>query len=365
MAGSHRVVADTPTMHGLDVRRDEGAPTTPHVSGWSTPVRRTAMLPLLLASAPPRCSSPPCAVRCSEHRVTSPLVSCWRARADGAEIVPSGTSPRDGMRDPSVARLRYRRRPCLHRGREPNGRNRRQVADDVVRTAALHRSHAYAACIFYAGTGLPNGTGIDSSARRCRMGVQTGSPSADSGWPLQGGCLRLVSPAADRSTSRIPTRSRPTWVIRSTTRHWCRARPPAFDGSMNNALAPFPLLQAYDAHHHLVAAQYAPRVVETPFQGPLTTEPQSGQRVGTPPDTAVEVVAADEWPHPTSFRRRSWDPYDSFEDLYRAIWPPLSDWPGCSAAAVSWRRTSCMTPSSESRPRGRNSPTHFPTSAGW
>jgi RNA polymerase sigma factor (sigma-70 family) len=56
----------------------------------------------------------------------------------------------------------------------------------------------------------------------------------------------------------------------------------------------------------------------------LTTEPQSGQRVGTPPDTAVEVVGGGtSGLTPTSFRAAgAGDPYDSFEDLYRAIWPP-------------------------------------------
>jgi hypothetical protein len=125
---------------------------------------------------------------------------------------------------------------------------------------------AYSACVFYAGTGLPNGTGIDSDCEPVSDGsARTGSPVLMiPGWPTPRVDVYVWShlPQAVQTVTYSYQGHDRTWVTAvDHTALVSVPRPSAFDGSYEQwHSAPFPLLQSYDDHHHLVAAQYAPRV---------------------------------------------------------------------------------------------------------
>ncbi len=266
----------TPPDHGtgLDVRGvTEGAPTTPHVSqAGALRWRRTAMLPLLLAvCAAAGCSSAPRAQSGAPSTgSTSPLGQLLASQEQTVrEIVPSGDIARVmAMRDPIGGSTPV---PGSDHAFTVDGSPMVGIGDKsrttVVPGQPLSTARtAYAACIFYAGTGLPNGTGIDSSCAPVSDGsARTGSPVLlIPGWPTPGVDVYVWShlPQTVRTVTYSYQGHDRTWV--NPVDHTALVsvpRPPAFDGSYEQwHSAPFPLLQAYDAHHHLVAAQYAPRV---------------------------------------------------------------------------------------------------------
>ena len=125
---------------------------------------------------------------------------------------------------------------------------------------------ARAACVYYAGTGAENGTGIDSSCDPLSGGsAGTRSPVLlIPDWPEQGTDVYVWShlPSSVRIVTYSYRGQDRTWVAPiDATAVLSVPRPPAFDGSYRQwHSAPFPLLRAYDAHHHLVVAQYAPRI---------------------------------------------------------------------------------------------------------
>ena len=259
---------------GLEVHAlPGGAPTTPHVSpGAALWWRRAAMLPLLLAfCAAAGCSTTPRATSSAARtQLTGPLGHLLASQEQTVqEIVPSG----------DIARVMAMRDSILGSSPVPGSDHAFTVAGspmvgagDTSRTTvvpgqALSTARTvYSACVFYAGTGLPNGTGIDSDCEPVSDGsARTGSPVLlIPGWPTPGVDVYVwthLPQTVQTVTYSYQGRDR-TWVTPvDHTALVSVPRPPAFDGSYEQwHSAPFPLLQSYDAHHHLVAGQYAPRV---------------------------------------------------------------------------------------------------------
>jgi hypothetical protein len=121
-------------------------------------------------------------------------------------------------------------------------------------------------CDTYAGTGTPNGTGIDSSCASLPSGKSESVAPAlvIPDWPTAGQQVYVWG--------HLPTKVQyVTYSFQKRDRVWATPingtvvlsvrRPAAFDGSYAVwHSAPFPLLRAYDAKGHLVAEQYAPRI---------------------------------------------------------------------------------------------------------
>ena len=260
---------------GLELRGmpGGGAPTTSHRScagglWW----HRAAMLPLVLAvCATAGCASAPRAQSGARSVGTSsPLGQLLVSQEQTVhEIVPSG----------DIAHVMAMRDLYLGSSPVPGSQHAFTVdgspmvgTGDKSRTTVVPGQPlstartAYAACVFYAGTGLPNGTGIDSDCEpTSEASAATRSPVLlIPGWPTHGVDVYVWShlPQAVQTVTYSYQGHDRTWVTPiDHTALVSVPRPPAFDGSYEQwHSAPFPLLQAYDAHHHLVAAHYAPRV---------------------------------------------------------------------------------------------------------
>jgi len=124
----------------------------------------------------------------------------------------------------------------------------------------------HSACVFYAGTGLLNGTGIDTVCDPLSGGsAETRSPVLlIPDWPTQGVDVYVWThlPRSVHIVTYSYQGHDRTWVAPvDNTALVSVPRPPAFDGPYEQwHSAPFPLLQAFDAHRHLVTAHYAPRI---------------------------------------------------------------------------------------------------------
>jgi hypothetical protein len=121
-------------------------------------------------------------------------------------------------------------------------------------------------CDTYAGTGTPNGTGIDSSCAPLPSGKSEAAAPAlvIPDWPTAGQQVYVWG--------HLPAKVKyVTYSFQKRDRVWASPingtvvlsvpRPAAFDGSYAVwHTAPFPLLRAYDVNGHLLAEQYAPRI---------------------------------------------------------------------------------------------------------
>jgi hypothetical protein len=130
-----------------------------------------------------------------------------------------------------------------------------------VSSARTYRSFG----VWYMGTGLMNGTGIDGQQLRIGSSGTAASPvGIISDWPTKGEQLY--------AWARLPTRVKyVTYSYEKADRTWVFPvhgaalllvpRPAAFDGDYATwHSAPFPLLTAYDAAGRIVEQQYAPRI---------------------------------------------------------------------------------------------------------
>lgn len=233
---------------------------------------RAAVLPLLLAVCVAAGCSSPLRAKSSAPRVES-TVSLGQLLASNEqtvrEIAPSGDIARVmAMRDSFTGSSPVPgSEHAFTVGGSPMVGTGDKSTTTVVPGRALSTARtAYAACVYYAGTGLANGTGTDSTCEPMSNGrARTRSPVLlIPDWPTRGVDVYVWT--------HLPhTVQTVTYSYRGHDRTWVTPvdhtalvsvpRPPAFDGTYAQwHSAPFPLLQAYDVHRHLVAAQYAPRI---------------------------------------------------------------------------------------------------------
>jgi hypothetical protein len=126
-----------------------------------------------------------------------------------------------------------------------------------------YRMHS--ACVTYQGTGLLNGTGVDSACNPLKSAAQTDvAITIVPDWPTKGSQLYLWShlPAGVKYVTYSYVGSDRVWV--SPIKHVAAVlvpRPAAFDGNYGVwNKAPFPKLEAFNANGKIIAVEDAPRI---------------------------------------------------------------------------------------------------------